>query len=74
VPVTPMEEIAKDVHKDFHSERSVAQINGINDLRNRVDCVQRSQAHIHEHIAETQTETRALREDIKTLLRYFLQQ
>jgi hypothetical protein len=50
----------------------------LSELRDKVECVQRSQAHIQEHIAEskaeTQTEIRALRDDVKSLLRYFLQQ
>ena len=50
----------------------------LSELRDKVECVQRSQAYIQEHIAEsradTQTEIRALRDEVKTLLRYFLQQ
>jgi hypothetical protein len=48
-----------------------------NEHRDKVECVQKAQAYIQEHIAEsqaeTQTELKALRDDIKTLLRHFLQ-
>jgi hypothetical protein len=61
----------------FLPKRTVARLNRIDDLRDRVDCIQRSQAYIQGHIAETQgetqTEIRALRDEVKTLLRYFLQ-
>jgi hypothetical protein len=50
----------------------------LSELRDKVECVQRSQAHIQEHIAESQAETqieiRALRNEVKSVLRYFLQQ
>jgi hypothetical protein len=50
----------------------------LSELRDNIECLQRSQAHIQEHIAEsraeTQTEIRALRDEVITLLRYFLQQ
>ena len=50
----------------------------LSDLRDKVECVKRSQGHIQEHIAEskaeTQTEIRTLRDEVKTLIRYFLQQ
>jgi hypothetical protein len=46
----------------------------LTELQDKVECVQRAQAHIQEHItesqAETQIEIRALRDEVKTLLRY----
>jgi hypothetical protein len=65
-----------------YNDTDIYKYNKVNDqnlsqLLNKVECMQRSQAHIQLHItesrAEIQTEIRALRDEVKTLLRYLSQ-